>query len=212
MKKKQTIVCIHGIARTPMSMWRIMWESWQNDYNVVGWKYPSLKHGSSEQVELLATFLQERFSAHTEPIHFITHSLGGYILAQYLARPDAITVGRVVMIAPPLGGSAIVDEGIKWKAFTNFFGPVTQELQTAETASSDPAPHTDIAVIAGSKNQWPFSQLFFDEPNDGKVSVRSTKHLPAKEHMIVPYNHTEIIYQKDVIDKALHFIVSGSFE
>jgi triacylglycerol lipase len=170
-----------------------------------------LKHGSAEQVELLAAFLQERFENNREPVHFITHSLGGFILAQYLARQDAVPVGRVVMIAPPLGGSAVIDEGIKWKAFTNFFGPVTEELQTAETASNETAPHTDIAVIAGSKSQWPFS-VFFNEPNDGKVSVRSTRHLPAKEHLVVHYTHTEIIYRKDVIDRALHFIETGTLK
>ncbi len=210
MTQKPTIVCIHGIARTQLSMWRIMLESWQNNYNVIGWKYPSTRASSAENVELLATFLQKRFGNTAEPIHFITHSLGGFILAQYLARPDAIPVGRVVMIAPPLGGSAVIDEGIKWKVFTDFYGPVTEELLTAETASSDPAPHPHIAVIAGSKSQWPFSQLFFDEPNDGKVSVRSTKHIPAKEHLVLDYNHTEIIYRKEVIDRALHFIKYGT--
>jgi pimeloyl-ACP methyl ester carboxylesterase len=212
MTQKQTIVCIHGIARTPLSMWRIMLESWLSDYTVVGWYYPSLKHGSAEQVELLAAFLQKRFSDSTEPVHFITHSLGGYILYQYLARPDIIPVGQAVMIAPPLGGSAVIDEGIRWKVFTNFFGPVTKELQTAKAASDSPAPRTNIAVIAGSKNQWPLSQLFFNEPNDGKVSVRSTQHLPVTAHMVVPYNHTEIIYRKDVIDRALCFIETGTLE
>jgi triacylglycerol lipase len=210
MTHKQTIICIHGIGRTPLSMWRIMFESWQNDYDVVGWNYPSMRTSSTEQVELLAVFLQERFKDTNEPVHFITHSLGGYILAQYLARPDAIQVGRVVMIAPPLGGSALIDEGVKWKIFTDFFGPVTHELQTATTAGDKPAPHDDIAVIAESRGQWPFSQLFFDEPNDGKVSVRSTKHMPTKEHLVLPYNHTGIIFRKDAIRSALRFIKTGS--
>lgn len=212
MKKKQTIVCIHGIARTPASMWRIMWESWQHDYTVVGWKYPSRRTTSAKQVELLAAFLHARFANSPEPVHFITHSLGGYILAQYLSRPNTIPIGRVVMIAPPLGGSAVVDEGIKWKIFTDFYGPVVHELQTAETERETAPLPPDVAVIAGSRSQWPFSQLFFDEPNDGKVSVRSTKHHPAKAHLVLPYNHTEIIYRKDVIEKALHFIKTGILE
>jgi hypothetical protein len=113
------------------------------------------------------------------------------------------------MIAPPLGGSEIVDEGMTWPLFKEFFGPVVEELQTKPSRPTPPVLNHEIAVIAGSREIWPWS-LLFAEPNDGKVSVSSTKHIAATEHAVVPFGHTEITFRAEVVKKAMRFITTGT--
>jgi pimeloyl-ACP methyl ester carboxylesterase len=210
MKKPEIVICVHGIGRTAWSMWRPVMEAALQGYRILSWDYPSRRGTTCDHAALLAQFLRERNITPSDTVHFITHSLGGLVVTAYLQRSDAIKTGRAVMIAPPLGGSAIVDEGIKWPGFREFFGPAINELQTTTPATPTNAPHHEIAIIAGNKGQWPWSYLFIGEPNDGKVSVASTRVMNSKEHVTLPYDHTGIIMRRDVIDRAMRFIKTGS--
>ena len=66
-----------------------------------------------------------------------------------------------------------------------------------------------LGIIAG-KSKGFFSMLF-DGPNDGKVSVESSKLEGMKEFIIVPYGHTFIMEQKMVINKVVNFIKCQKF-
>ncbi len=205
---KGTIVCIHGLGRTPLSMWLIMLQAKRHGYHVLSWGYPSRKAPGESHAELLASYLEKK-KLPDGPVHFITFSLGGYVLSLFLKNRPQVEIGRVVMIAPPLGGSELIDEGIKWPLFADLLGPIVSELKTKPVYANHPELHPEIGIIAGSRGPWPLS-LFFSEPNDGKVSVRSTQNIHAKEHLVVPYSHPELIYRTDVIEHALRFIETGT--
>ena len=180
-------------------------------YQILAWKYPSRRKSGPTLANDLANYLTKNVSAHCTKVHFVTHSLGGHIVSLYLEQEHSIAIDRVVMIAPPLGGSEVVDEGMLWPLFKEFFGPVIHELKTKPARLEHPELHSEIAVIAGARGQWPWS-LLFDGPNDGKVSVRSTTHVNAKEHVVLPYNHTELTFRTEVIEKTLRFIETGSMD
>jgi triacylglycerol lipase len=209
--KKEVIVFIHGIGRTPLSLTRIILAAKTRGYKTLAWKYPSRKKSGIVLAQDLTDYLSEKIPTNCTKVHFVTHSLGGYIVSLYLRQETTVPVGRVVMIAPPLGGSEVIDEGVSWPLFKEFFGPVVHELKTKPLQLEHPELHPDIAVIAGSRSKWPWS-LLFDEPNDSKVSVHSTKNIKAKEHAVLPYNHSELTFRAEVVEKSLRFIETGSMD
>lgn len=172
MPHKEVIVFIHGIGSAPIALVRIIATAKLRGYRVLAWKYPSRRKPSEAHAKDLAHYLSRRLNKNDTKVHFITHSLGGHVLSKYLQGDPQIPLGRVVMIAPPLGGSEVVDYGLKWPFFEKLFGPVINELKTKGPNYIE--VHPEVAVIAGSRSRWPWSRLF-NEANDGKVSVSSTR-------------------------------------
>lgn len=72
------------------------------------------------------------------PLHFITHSLGGILLRVAVANGQLPLhrIGRVVMLAPPNGGSQVADGFTRWPALAAVYrravGPAGLELGTGE--------------------------------------------------------------------------------
>jgi triacylglycerol esterase/lipase EstA (alpha/beta hydrolase family) len=106
-------------------------------------------------------------------IHFVTHSLGALVIRAYLAEHPPAKLGRIVMLAPPNGGSEIVDRFRGRRLFRALLGPMAAQLGTGpeDLPARLPVPNCDAGVIAG--NRWinPVGPLVLPPPHDGTVSV-----------------------------------------
>jgi len=211
----ECVIVLHGLGRTEASMGKIEKALVNNNYLVWNEEYPSRE----AEIEILAAnhlppgiHQCEQWNADT--IHFVTHSMGGILLRQYLQSNKIPGLGKIVMLAPPNHGSEIVDHMKEGSLFQEIMGPAGQQLSTQPSSkpnSLKPIPGI-IGIIAGSVTSDPWFAWMFDGPNDGKVSVESTRLDEMADFLVVERGHTFIMKSDDVIEQVLYFLKHGKFK
>lgn len=146
-------------------------------------------------------------------LHLVTHSLGGILARVALARMRPANLGRVVMLAPPNRGSELVDRFGSRGWFRLLHGPAGSQLGTGRNDLPRRQGQVDfeLGVIAGSGHFLQPGSWFLPHPNDGKVSVLSTRIAGMKEHLVIPASHTFLMARPEVQAHTLQFLRTGSF-
>ena len=210
--QRDCVILIHGLGRTPLSMKRLEWTLKREGYRVVNLRYPSRRCG----VEQLADeYLDKAVAAQSQAgrIHFVTHSMGGIVLRQYLAGHTVTNLGRAVMLAPPNHGSELADRLKKSTVGRWILGPAGCELGTGASALPErlgPA-HFQLGVIAADSPLGRWLYRVFSGPNDGKVSVQSAQLDGMADFLVVPDSHTWIMWRADTSRQVLAFLENGHF-
>ena len=212
--EQEVVVLLHGLARTNRSMNRMQKKLRTAGYTVYSLQYPSTRK-AVEQIaeENLAPLLARCQATHSGKIHFVTHSLGGIVVRQYLTRHTLRNPGRVVMLAPPNQGSEAVDKLGHLTLFDWIYGPAGRQLGTAPDAlpMQLPAPPVEVGVIAGTRSINWFLSRMIPGPDDGKVSVASTKVLGMDDFLIVGDSHRYITRSDIVFRNTENFLINGEF-
>ncbi len=148
--------------------------------------------------------------------HFIGHSLGGLVIRSYLQNHKDFTegdrLGEVVLIGTPNKGSELADYySDSWLMAIG--GEISQVLVTGENSLGNVLEELDIdiGVIAGTKSTS-LTKGIFDGPNDGLVSVESTKLNNMADFITIKVSHSSMRYNSEVAEQAIHFLQHGKFE
>jgi len=206
------VVFLHGLARTSASMNKAATVFEKSGYTVANVGYPSRKFPIEELAPMAIEAGLDKCPAESV-VHFVTHSLGGILVRYYLEHEEISNLGRVLMLAPPNQGSAVVDSLRHFPGFKLINGPAGLQLGTHENSVPlmlGPVDY-EVGVIAGTRTFNPILSQYLQNPDDGKVSVESTKVQGMTDFVVIPVSHPFIMKSSAVIEQAFSFIKTGRF-
>jgi len=211
---QECVIVLHGLGRTAFSMSLIEETLSKEGYLVWNEGYPS----RSDNIEKLSgTTIKEglRFCDQhkTQTVHFVTHSLGGILVRQYLQHNTIDNLGRIVMLSPPNHGSEVVDLLKDYTIYQLVLGPAAQQLGTDKKSLIERLRPVqgEIGIITGVSSSDPWFSPVIPGDDDGKVSVESAKLDEMSDFITVDNGHTFIMRDETVIKQVLHFLREGTF-
>ena len=210
----ECVVLLHGLNRSWRAM-RPMAEALQAaGFTTANVDYPS-QGGSIEDIAPLAVGegLSKCRETGATQIHFVTHSLGGILLRYQNKHASIPDLGRVVMLGPPNQGSEIIDKTRDWPGFEMLSGDAGAQLGTdADSMPSRLGPvDFELGVIAGTGTINLFTSAMLPNPDDGKVSVASTRIGGMDDFLIVGNSHRYLTRSKVVFRNTESFLRNGEF-
>lgn len=211
----ECVVLLHGLMRSSMSMNKMQRELDEAGFATANVDYPSRDHTIEELADMAVPdgLAACREFDDVERIHFVTHSLGGILVRQYLSEQSIDDLGRVVMLGPPNQGSAAADELLGVPGYDWVNGPAGRQLGKGEESLPlrlGPA-NFELGVIAGNRTIDPITSAVLENPDDGRVSVEDTKLEGMTDFVVVDHSHAFMMRMRKPIELTVAFLKDGSF-
>ena len=206
VKKDETVVLLHGQGRTRLSMVILSKRFRSAGYQTLNFPYNQTIRSLDEISGQLHEFIRKKVK--TSSYHLIGHSLGNIIIRNAFRKDYPAGLGKIVMLAPPNQPAHLAKRFKKNLIYRMFTGDSGQKLSEEKFYRDLPIPTVPFGVIAGDKGQ----RLTFSEPNDGVVTVESTKLEGMADWILLHHGHTFIMNCKDTFDHCERFIEFGRFK
>lgn len=213
-RARQGVLLLHGHSRTGRSMGKLAARLRAAGFETCAPTY-SFRAPLPKVVERLLPELAAFERSFDGPLHIVAHSLGSLVARALLVRQRPEPLGRVVMLAPPNGGSEWADILSRVRLNRIALGAMAPHLLTArpsDDASLPAAVDFELGVIAGDRALDPIlPRLILPHPNDGKVSVAATRITGMSDHVVLPVTHTLMIFNPRVGEQVQAYLETGRF-
>jgi pimeloyl-ACP methyl ester carboxylesterase len=202
-RHQKAVILIHGLMRTPASLYFLGSYLKKQGYDVYSYDYPSARNSIHEDGLMLHQYIKTFLIEHPGvDVYLITHSLGGIIAREGLAHLSTTELNRIsglIMLAPPNHGSDLAKFSIKLVPFITYFVKPLTELSSEQSAAVHkiPIPKVKIGIIAGRY--------------DAKVSLASARLEGQEEPVLVNSSHTFIMNNAQARRFISNFLEKGAF-
>lgn len=211
--KKETVVLLHGLMRSSKAMEKLEEQLRIEGYDVINHDYPSTTSTIEKLTDDIFKILEPKI-AEAETVHFVTHSMGGIILRDYLEDHELPNLGRVVMMAPPSSGSEVTDKLGNIFLYKWINGPAGDQLGTG--TNSHPlrlkVPEFELGIIAGDRSINPILSMLIPGADDGKVAVARVRPEQYTDFIQLHTTHATMMWNRPVIEQTIFFLNEGCFK
>ncbi|MBL4794461.1 MAG: hypothetical protein JKY24_02905 [Pseudomonadales bacterium] len=206
------VVLLHGLARSDNSMKKMENQLLDAGFTPVNMSYPS-RDFSIETLAIKAIEPAVSKCPEGSEINFVTHSLGGILVRQYLKNHVIENMKRVVMLGPPNKGSEVVDKLRAVPGFQFINGDAGMQLGTGQSSVPNSLGKAtfDVGIVAGSRSINLFLSFLIPGKDDGKVSIENTKLNGMNDHLTMPVTHPFMMKNDKVIEQVIYYFKNGKF-
>jgi hypothetical protein len=207
------VILLHGLARSDSSMGKLEVRLSEEGFTPINLGYPSRNYSIEVLAEKAIKPALGRCPLEQD-INFVTHSLGGILVRQYLSEYEIPRLNHIVMLGPPNKGSEVVDKLGDVPGFHFINGDAGMQLGTGELSVPNKLGRAnfDVGIVAGTKSiNWFLSSLI-PSTDDGKVSVERTKLEGMNDHVTMPVTHPFMMKNEDVITQVIYYLKNGYFK
>ncbi len=198
-KPQELVVLVHGIASTRWIMLPLAWRLRRKGFAVRLLGYYSLTGSNRRFGRWLTKNLRRIEAKGAWPrIHVVAHSMGSIVTRCALQEELPESLGRVVMLGPPNGGSHMAT------FLTPLYGWISKPLvELSDKPDSfvnqlPPAPEqVDIGVIAARR--------------DNVIDLDRTHLAGQRDHRVVNTWHTGVLWRRETADYTAKFLREGQF-
>jgi len=140
----------------------------------------------------------------------VGHSLGGLVALEALREAPDAAVSRVVCLGSPLRGSLTARTIASRPWSRPLLGRSAQLLQGGLGQWEGAA---EVGLVAGDVARG-LGRLFahFDGGSDGTVGLEETCLPGLADHCVVHSSHTGLVFSREAVAQAVHFLRHGRFE
>jgi|TARA_B100000315_G_scaffold294_1_gene287 pimeloyl-ACP methyl ester carboxylesterase len=206
-----TVVLIHGVLMSGHEMSLLRSRLQRRGFKVRQFRYHSRRQTPVENARFLSeTLAKWRLKG---SVHFVAHSLGGVVLAHFLAQYQWHCPGRVVLLGGPLRGSRVAED-LSHKGWGRWLLGRSLVDGLLEGAPSQWRPDQTL-MIAG---KWSFGLATLLPatrlcgPNDGVVRLCETEDAAISHRLTLPANHMLLLFSRRVEKAIADFLTTGSIE
>ncbi len=202
------VVLVHGLWMSGLELLPLQRRLEHRGFVCHRFRYRSARRSVRENAERLLAFVRALDAGH---LHFVTHSLGGLVVHHLFDLAPRQPPGRIVMLGPPLRGSAAAHRLRQWSWGRWLLGASYAHGLDGRL----PRWHGGraLGVIAGTRPIGAASLLLraLEPPNDGVVAVREACAPWVRHCCRLPHTHFSMLFARDTAEAACAFLRRGRF-
>jgi len=200
----ERVILLHGLFMRRPVLLRLARRLREEGFETELFGYSAQRHGPDGVLSRLRKRMQE-LGAGT---HLVGHSLGGVMALECLKRDPSLRGGRVVCLGSPIAGSA-ASRGLARARFGFTLG---RSRNLLHEGVGELPPGVEVGMIAGS-HAFGIGRVFstLGESHDGTVGMEETRLPGLADHLVIPVNHTALLWSSGTAAATARFLKHGRF-
>lgn len=182
------ILLIHGLSRTPLSLFGLEQSLQKTGLATEQFSYFAVTESFDRIVERLRVRLQALASQGSYGI--VAHSLGGLLTRAALGNGSIKLPKHIVMLGTPNQSPRLASHAWQLPPFRWWTGQCGFNLTNPDFFASLPKIESTYTIVAGTGGPRGFWSPFGDELNDGIVALNETRLSPRDRLVQLPVMHT----------------------